>query len=248
MWQDRRMESHVYDRLRVDDDAEVMTLLHACAATRAPCSVRAAGRPERYLSVLREIGDDGIAVLDPPRAPVIERALLPGTVASIELRLHDARVSFEARVARIAPRDGGPQLRLQRPDSLIRLQRRDAHRVRVPNDTTVRLTLDPSVPALSSVTLDELSIRRGALRVTGRRERLEAGALFERARLILPDGDEWPVAARIVHTAVLRRHADRADLRIGVQFVRPAPGFEAAVMRLVGGIARRAPVRARNVS
>jgi c-di-GMP-binding flagellar brake protein YcgR len=245
VWQYRRMENHVYDRLRVDDGAEVLALLHACAASRATCSVRAAGRPESYLSVLHEIAADGVAVLDPPRAPVIERALLPGSIASIELRLHDVRVSFEARVDRIAPGAGRPRLRLHRPDSLIRLQRRETHRVRVPGDTTVRLTLDASVPALSSVAMHELGIQGGALTVTGRRERFEAGTLFEHARLVLPDGDAWVVAARVVHAAVLRRHAEQAALRIGVQFVRPPPGFEAALTRLVGGIARRPPALAR---
>lgn len=239
------MEEHVYDRLRVDDGAEVLALLRESAASRAMCSVRGAGRPESYLSVLRAIGDDGVAVLDPPRAPVIERALAPGSVASIDLRLHDVRVSFQARVDRIALSNGKPQLRLLRPESLTRLQRRDMHRVRIPGDTAVRLTLDPEDPALSAVPMHELSIQGGSLTVTGRRERFEAGALFERARLALPDDTEWPFVVRVVHEGVLRRYADRAEVRLGVQFIRPPAGFEAAITRLVGGIARRAPGLAR---
>jgi len=235
------MQQHVYDRLHVDDGAEVLALLRESAASRAICSVRAAGRPERYLSQLHAIGDDGVAVLDPPRAPVIERALAPGSVVSIDLRLHDARVSFEARVDRIGLSDGRPQLRLLRPESLTRLQRRDSNRVSVPDDRAVRLTLDPDVPALSAMPMHELGIQGGSLTVTGRRECFEAGALFERAQLRLPDDSEWPVLARVVHGGVVRRHADRAEMRIGIQFVRPPAGFEAAIARLVSGIARRTP-------
>lgn len=239
------MQDHVYDRLRVDDGAEVLTLLRESAASRAMCSVRAAGRPESYLSVLHAIGDDGVAVLDPPRALVIERALSPGSVAAIDLRLHDGRVNFEARVDRIALSEGRPQLRLLRPDSLTRLQRRDSHRVHVPDGMTVRLTLDPTSTELSAIPMDELSIHGGSLIVKGRRERYDAGTLFEQARLALPDGAEWALVARIVHAGVLRRHALGDEVRIGVQFLRPPPGFEAAVTRIVGGIARRTPGLAR---
>jgi len=241
------MPEHAYDRTRVDDGAEILTLLRESAASRATCSVRAAGRPESYLSVLHGIGDDGVAVLDPPRAPVIERALAPGSVASIDLRLHDTRVSFQARVDRIALSQGKPLLRLLRPESLTRLQRRDTHRIRVPGDTTVRLTLDPELPVLSALTMHDLSIQGGSLTVTGRREHFEAGTLFERARLTLPDDTEWPLAVRVVHCGVLRRHADSAELRIGVQFIRLPTGFEAAITRLVGGIARRVPGLAHSV-
>jgi hypothetical protein len=39
----------------------------------------------------------------------------------------------------------------------------------------------------------------------------------------------------------VRRHADGGDVRMGVQFVRTRAGFESAVARLVGLIARGVP-------
>ena len=241
LWHHFRMDVHDYDRFHVEDGAEVLALLRRSAEVRALCSVRAAGRPETYLSPLRALLDDGDPVLDPPRAPVIERALAPGSVAAIDLRLHDWRVSFESRVARIGPSDGTPLLRLERPTALVRIRKRETFRVQVPTGTPVTLTLDASDPALTGVPMHDLCLQGGSLSVAGVRERFGAGKVFEAARLRLPDATEWPLSLRVVHAAVVRRHADGGDLRLGVQFVQTRPGFETAVAQLVGRIARRTP-------
>jgi hypothetical protein len=233
------MDLHDYDRLEVDDTSEMLALLRESASRRALCSVRASGRPESYLSPLREVADDGSAMLDAPRVPVIERALGPGSVASIDVRFQTVRVRFDARVHGI---DGtarhGAQLRLARPSSLVKLHRRESVRVRVPDALQVLLTLDGSEPALASVPMQDLFVQGGSLSVSGVRDRLEAGRLFESARLMLPDGEERTVTVRIAHAAVLRRGIDGSDVRLGVQFVNPKAEFESAVARAVREIAR----------
>jgi len=232
------MDGHDYDRFKVDDGTEVLALLRQSVASRALCSVRAAGRPESYLSPLRALGDDGEPVFDPPRALVIERALAPGNLAAIDLRLLDLRVSFEARVERLGSSEGKPQLRLARPECVTRLQRREAFRVRIPESQRVLLTIDPDDPTLIAVPMQDLCLQGGSLSVTGLRERFEAGRLFERARLALPHAGEWPLTVRIVHAGVVRRIGDNGELRLGVQFLHVPAGFETAVGQLVGGIAR----------
>ncbi|MFZ4760059.1 MAG: flagellar regulator YcgR PilZN domain-containing protein [Burkholderiaceae bacterium] len=232
------MQVHDYDRFQVDDGAEVLDLLRRSAAARAMCQVRAAGRPETYLSPLREIGDDGTPVLDPPRAPVIERALATGSIASIEVRLADCRVSFETRVAHLAPSGSKGVLRLERPSAVVRVQKRETVRVQVPEGTPLSLTLDASDPALTDVPMHELCVQGGLVWLAGCRERLDAGKVFEQARLALPDGSRWPLTLRVVHAGVVRRQAEGGDVRVGVQFVHTQPGFETAVGQLVGTIAR----------
>jgi len=235
------MEAQDYDRLRVEDGAEVLDLLRRSMASRAMCSVRAAGRPETYLSPLREIADDGEAVLDLPRAPVIERALVAGSVAAIDLRLPECRVSFEARVARIGQVDGRSLLRLERPTSLIKAEKRETFRVRVPEQLALTLTLDASDATLESLPLYDLSVQGAAVTVRGARDRFWAGKVFEGARMTLPDGSEWAMALRVIHAGVLRRLADGGELRVGLQFVHPPAGLESAVAKLVGRIARGQP-------
>jgi c-di-GMP-binding flagellar brake protein YcgR len=236
------MDAHDYDRFRVEDGAEVLELLRRSLASRAICSVRAAGRPETYLSPLREIADDGQAVLDSPRAPVIERALAAGSVAAIDLRLPECRVSFEARVVRIGQVDGRSLLRLERPTSLIRVEKRETFRVRVPEQLALTLTLDASDAALESLPLYDLSVQGAAVTVRGARDHFWAGKVFERARLTLPDGSEWAMALRVIHAGVVRRSADGGELRVGLQFVHPPAGLETAVAKVVGRIARGQPV------
>jgi len=235
------MEAQYYDRFRVEDGAEVLDLLRRSLASRAMCSVRAAGRPETYLSPLREIADGGEAVLDPPRAPVIERALAAGSLAAIDLRLPECRVSFEARVARIGQVDRRSLLHLERPTSLVRVQKRETFRVQVPEQLALTLTLDASDAALASLPLHDLSVQGAAVTVRGSRDRFWAGKVFERAIMTLPDGSEWAMALRVVHAGVVRRLADRGELRVGLQFVHPPAGLETAVAKVVGRIARGQP-------
>jgi c-di-GMP-binding flagellar brake protein YcgR len=213
-------------------------------ASRVLCSVRATGRPESYLSPLREVADTGEQTLDRPRAPVIERALVPGSTASIDLRLHDYRLGFEARVERMSMTDGKPQLRLSRPEAIVKLQRRDAFKIRVPQNVAVLLTLDPDDPTLRSLPMLDLCLQGGALTFTGTRGRFEAGATFEHASLSLPDAGDWPLTLRVLHAGVQRRVGEQVELRVGVQFLNAPTGFERAVARVVGGIARD-PGRAR---
>lgn len=236
------MEAQDYDRFRVEDGLEVMDLLRRSLASRAMCSVRAAGRPETYLSPLRAVADDGEAVLDPPRALVIERALVPGSVAAIDLRLSECRVSFETRVAQLGQIDGRSLLRLERPAALVRVQKRETFRVQVPEQLGVRVTLDASDPALESLSLHDLCVQGASVTVKGgARERFWAGKMFGRARLTMPDGTEWATGVRVIHTGVMRRQADGEELRVGVQFVNPPAGLESAVARIVGRIARGQP-------
>ncbi len=235
------MDAQDYDRVRVEDGAEVLALLRRSLASRAMCSVRAAGRLETYLSPLREIADDGQAVLDPPRAPVIERALEAGCVAAIDLRLPECRLNFEARVVRIGQVDGRSVLRLERPTSLLRVEKRETYRVRVPEQMALTLTLDASDSALESLPLYDLSVQGAAVTVRGARERFWAGKVFEAARLRLPDGSEWAMALRVIHAGVMRRLADGGELRVGLQFVHPPAGLETAVAKVVGRIARGQP-------
>jgi c-di-GMP-binding flagellar brake protein YcgR len=232
------MDARDYDRFRVDDTTEVIALLRETAAARALCSVRASGRPESYLSPLRVLGDDGELVFDSPRAPVIERALLPGSFAAIDLRLHDVRVSFEARVERIGVVDGRQLLRLACPASVTRLQRREAFRVRIPEGQRVLLTFEPDDASLSALPMLDVCLQGGSLTLTAVRERFEAGTFFERARLALPDAGEWPLTLRIAHAGVVRRIGESSEMRVGVQFLNAPAGFETAVGQLVGGIAR----------
>jgi c-di-GMP-binding flagellar brake protein YcgR len=232
------MEAQDYDRFRVEDGAEVMDLLHRSLASRAMCSVRAVGRPETYLSPLREIADDGEAVLDPPRAPVIERALVAGSIAAIDLRLPECRVSFEARVAKIGQVDGRSLLRLERPAALVRVQKRETFRVQVPEHLGLRVTLDASEPTLESLPLHDLCVQGAAVTVRGARAQFWAGKVFERACMTMPDGTVWKMALRVIHAGVIRRLVDGNELRVGVQFVHPPSGLESAVAQIVGRIAR----------
>jgi c-di-GMP-binding flagellar brake protein YcgR len=227
-----------HDRFRVEDGTEILALLRQSAEARATCTIRASGRSESYLSPLRELDADGAIRVDMPRAPFIGHALRQGSHAAIEARLPDFRIAFDARIAEAGPSGHHAALRLERPDTLLRIERRASVRVRVPVDADLRLTLDPMRPSLRDLQLSDLSRLGAAVTARAVPDRIEPGRLFESARLRLPGGAEWPMIARVAHTACLRRLGNAADLLIGLQFIPSVEGFETAVARVVGQIAR----------
>lgn len=231
-----------HDRFRVDDGAEILALLRRSAEARAFCAIRAAGRPESYLSPLRGLDEDGAIRLDMPRAPVIERALQPGGQASVEARLPACRIAFDARIAEVGPSGHAAVLRLERPGTLVRIERRESVRVRVPADADIRLTLDPAQPALTGLQLNDLSRLGASVTAHVVRDRIEPNQRFTAAHLTLPGGIEWPLTVRVAHVACLRRLGIGSDLLIGLQFLSTTDGFESAVARVVGGIARGEPL------
>lgn len=232
------MDAHDYDRIRVEDGAEVLELLRRSQTSRALWSVRAAGRPETYLSPLRELAGDGEPVLDPPRAPVIERALAAGSVAAVDLRLPECRLSFESRVTRIGPAGGKPVLRLERPTSVVRVQKRATFRVQLPQSMDLRLTLDAADPALVALPLHDLCVQGTSVTVIGARDRFWVGRTFEGASLSLPDGRDWTLGLRVVHAGVVRRVAAAGEMRVGLQFVHAPEALESAIAGIVADIAR----------
>lgn len=236
------MPAHDYDRLLIDDGPQVLDLLRRSASSRALWSVRAAGRPETYLSALRELTAEGESVLDAPRLPVIERALGPGSVAAVDLRLPESRVSFEVPVVRLGPVGGKPQLRLERPSSVIQVQRREAFRVQLPDTLDLRMTLDCADATLLALPLHDLCMQGTSVTAVGARDRFWIGRTFDGATLSLHDGSHWTVAVRVIHVSVVRRIASADELRVGLQFVQPPDALGSALAGLVRRIARGVPV------
>ena len=236
------MTDHDHDRFRVEDGADIRALLRQSLDAHVSCTIRATGRPESYLSPLRALDDDGAIRLDMPRAPFIGQALRPGGHASIEARLPVCRIAFDARIAEVGPSGRPAALRLERPDSVLRIERRASVRVRVPADADLRLTLDRAQPTLRDLPLSDISRLGAAVTARGVPDRIEPGRLFEAASLRLPGGADWPLTARVAHTACLRRHGNTSDLLLGLQFLPTVDGFETAVARIVGRIARGEPL------
>ncbi|CAN5127302.1 hypothetical protein BH09PSE6_BH09PSE6_31000 [soil metagenome] len=227
------------ERFLVGNPREIAGYLQDVIKERVLCSLRAAGKPESFLSHLISIDERGQLIFDAPRAPVIVRSLVASGRAAIEFTLADVRIAFEAEVIRIADHQGDPAVFVKIPASIYRFQRRDNYRVSVPQRRPVRLSLDLAEPALRGLRLADLSCGGASIILKGALEHFPVGRQFETAELVLEEDDEPLVlTVRVRHAVAIRLSGAMGDLRIGVQFVRTPPGFEPRVSRLVNEIAR----------
>jgi c-di-GMP-binding flagellar brake protein YcgR len=231
--------SALNDRYLVHSPSEIAGYLRGVARDRVMCSVRAAGKPESFLSQLIAIDDRGQLVFDAPRAPVILRSLSSVGRASVEFTLADVRIVFEVDLLRSGDYQGDQVVFLRMPSSIHRFQRRDNYRVSVPGRRPVRLSLDSNEPLLKDLKLADLSCGGASVNLRGTLEHFPIGRQFEAAELVIEEDQEpFRLVLRVRHAVAVRLSGSIGDLRIGVQFVRTPAGFEPAVSRLVNEIAR----------
>lgn len=223
---------------RVTHPAEVIGVLNEATRSRVLCSVRAAGRPETYMS--RVFALDSAAstlVFDVPRAPVIARALVPGSTAAVEITLDHMRVRFDAAVTRIGPHAGTLSLFVAMPQALVRQQRRESFRIAVPATSAVRLDLNRDDVALTGLRLADLSCGGASLTLSGALDEFPVGRVYEGVRLVLDPDLQYMLDTRVRHAGALRLAGPASHLRIGLQFLNTPAGFESAIAHLIDDIA-----------
>jgi c-di-GMP-binding flagellar brake protein YcgR len=229
---------------RIEDPQQIRDLLRDAAQARALCSVRPVGRPENYLARIIAFDESADALaLEPPKAPYIERALAPGSSALIDVKDTERRSSFESRVLRIGPDAGETRLLLALPPAVVRPRRRESVRVPVPESVRLSLTLDAQTPGWRDLPVQNLSTSGLLVLLTGPLERFEPGASFDRVTMRLPNDRTFELALRVRHASAVRMAGQLAQLRVGMQFLRPPSGFEAAVAKLVEELASAADPR-----
>jgi c-di-GMP-binding flagellar brake protein YcgR len=227
------------DRHQIVEREDVLECLRRAAAAHVTCTVRASGRPESYISRLRSLDESSADLcFDAPRAPVIDRAMGPGAMATVEFKLDEIRVSFEAPVRRIAPGNGGVFLHLGIPSTIEQPQRRDSFRVTVPGHLAVRMTIDRGAPLLRELPVENLSIGGASLSATASLEHFEPGRVFEGGELIMPDDRVYALTLRVRHASARRLVGQVGQLSIGLQFLRRPGGLEQVLAALIDEIAR----------
>lgn len=234
-----QLAAHHDDRFQITNPIELRAYLRQAAGAHILCSVRGLGRADSYLSRLFAIdASSGNLVFDTPRSPTIARALVPGAYATVELTLSHVRIHFDAPVVAIADYAGEPSLFLAPPEQITRLQRRESYRIAIPARLPIRLTIDPELPHLTALKLDNLSVGGACVTLAGAPSAFPVGKVFDHSRLVLDDETAFSLGTRIRHATEVRLSGNLGDLRVGLQFVRPPPGFEPTVARLVNTIAR----------
>lgn len=172
---------------------------------------------------------------DPQRAASL---LDTGHLVAVAM-LDRVKVQFDARAPRLERRDGATGLLCALPDRIVRIQRREAFRVRPPERHPVLCVMREAPGSERRYRVGDISADGIGLIVPGGEDAPAPGEIWRHCRLEIPGLPPIPCDLH-VHT---RTTLPRGGCRVGCGFHHPVPESQRAIQRYVMDVERgRVPV------
>jgi flagellar brake protein len=222
-------------RFRIHSQMEIIALLRAIAAHRELVTVGFGGSDDFILSVVLAVDDDaGTVVLDHGADPNAMRRLLRAPRLRVVTQLERVRVQFQAGSAQTVVHDGGPALRMRLPESVLRFQKRDTYRLKVPLSRPLICEIPPgeSGAARAEVRVRDISIEGVGLTDYPRGFHVVAGIAWQGCRIRLAD------FGTLVADLEVMRVVDGERPRCGCRFRDLPPAMESLIQRYITRIER----------
>ena len=121
------------DKFRIRSRMEIVGLLRAVSKHREIVTVQFGGGQDFVVSAVLAVNPDyEELVLDYGADESAMQRLFRAPRLRLSTQLDHVRVSFNAEAAEVVSFEGGKAFRVRLPDSLLRFQRRDAYRLKIP--------------------------------------------------------------------------------------------------------------------
>jgi c-di-GMP-binding flagellar brake protein YcgR len=169
--------------------------------------------------------------VDEPRRG--EALLAGGHLVAVAL-IERIKIQFDARAPQAAPRDGRMELLCALPDRIIRIQRREAFRVRPPERHPVICVLREPDGTEHRYRVHDISADGVALTVPAGQRSPAPGELWRHGRLEIEGLPPIPCDVEVR----TRWDAARGAVRVGCGFHRPEPESQRAIQRYVIDVQR----------
>lgn len=146
--------------------------------------------------------------------------------------LENIRVQFTTARAQQTVFQGRPAFRIRLPDSVLRLQRRNAYRAKVPlaNPPVCHVPHPRNPKTTLKLRLLDLSVGGLAVMAAPVDFDPEVGAVIQNCRISLPDFDEFEAHLEVRNVTVMAENAGNQLKRYGCQFVE-LPGSTTALIQ-----------------
>jgi len=226
------------DRFQVHDRLEIAAVLRRLLAAREPLSVHWDGNDSFALTALLAVEPQQEAlVLDCLGDARANRRLLESEELSLVATLDGVKIQFSAPRAEVAVYEGRAALRLRLPEFLLRLQRRESYRVRVPLACELALEIDGRL-CVMELRVADLSLGGVALVSDRAYLNIEPGRVIDNCRIAL--GGLGTLAARLEIRNVMESRGRNGlrQLRLGCRFVNLPGAMEALIARYIGQLER----------
>ncbi|MCD9008244.1 flagellar brake protein [Luteimonas sp. XNQY3] len=233
----------------LQDPLEIERVLRALVDARAMISAVLAPEGLVCPTVLLAVRDDGSLLLDGSQRDALNRRIEAATHLACDTRLDSVQIRFRLQAPVRVVHEGYTAFVTPPPESLLRLQRRELYRMRIPPGAPVTLHVGtPDAPPDAGIAgLRVLDISGGGIAVSLPSE-TEAGFtprnLLEACLLRLPDGDPIPVRLEVAH--VFCRHAGNLlRWHAGCRFVGLPQAAQRRVLQYIFQVERQRNARQR---
>lgn len=233
------------ERYHVTSPLEIGQILRGLLAQRALISAHAGRHGAFFLTALLEVDDeDGTLVCDYGVDAALTERLLEEPLLTFVTQLDHVRIQFSASGATVENYEGGRAFRVAVPDVVMRLQRREHYRLKIPRGRPlyceIKLPADAQkVTSAQQITLPVHDISCGGVALTGWPENFGP-----RPGLQLPDASiELPALGRLVANlwvVLVESSGGRGPNtgRFGCRFVGANPGVAMLVQRYINRVER----------
>jgi c-di-GMP-binding flagellar brake protein YcgR len=230
------------ERYLIRDRLEVVGLLRSLVDGRVLVTVVYGNGGVFFVSALLDVRPErNVVIVDGAVDDAAHAAALASSRLTFVTQQDGIRIQFQAaRVAEISF-EGQRALRVPIPDAVMRLQRREHYRMRVPSGEPLacELRLQPGKPALQRVSVRDISCGGLALVDWPDGAAPQAREIYRSCRLLLPDDDPLVTDLEVVYVLDRTEADGKRVRRAGARFVDLPGKLVTRVQRYITHLERR---------
>jgi c-di-GMP-binding flagellar brake protein YcgR len=178
------------ERFRVRSRMEIVGLLRSLASHREIVTIQYGGPDDFIVSaILAVFPEVDQVVLDYGAHEKSMQRLLASNRLRFSTQLEHVRVQFQADAARAVAFEGAAAVAVRLPESVLRLQRRDTYRLKVPlgRPLMCEVPVGEHMPKAAALRVRDISVDGIGLSDYGKDVRVAAGMVWPGCKVRLPD-------------------------------------------------------------
>ncbi|MDY7578321.1 flagellar brake protein [Herbaspirillum sp. RTI4] len=234
---------------RVHSRKEIVGLLTSMMDRNQLLSLLIKGGSESVITSILELDEDeNCIIVDSAPSADLNKSILESNRILFEVLYNNIRINFTADSATEYTYQGRPAFRIEIPESLVRLQRREYFRVNTPISKPLRCTFsipqDDESVLLVHTQLNNISA--GGIGITDDQKLLDTtlGKVFEHCQLELTDNTMVPVMLQIRDCKEVKLASGKTVNRMGCEFKNMSRAVEAAIQRFITKMEREQNAKA----
>jgi c-di-GMP-binding flagellar brake protein YcgR len=234
-------ESPEAEGCQVHSRLEIVNLLREVADAQSPVTISFDQDGEFVVTSLLAVNPDSEELIyDLGADAAVNQRLLRSAHMTVVTFVDNIRLQFAAQCVEATMHEHVPALRIGLPDSLLRLQRRDAFRLRTPAANPLFASVAVTSNPRQRVQLRVLDLSCGglALQAAEGEIALKAGTILKDCCIELPDVGVLTATLKVRNVAVQEDAAGKKTLRCGCQFSGLPPAMMSAVQRYISKVER----------